>query len=212
MSDQNIKLLLLRYLYRRTQKVPLDPDDPSFSERLDQHRRVSEFFERFQDPSSGTAIGGYNSYSDPDQYRQLLEYHLRSVIRELLRAPTVRRTATRLGKGSAADTHRARFVADWRGSPFPGLRPFTPSDEPIFFGRGAETDTLVERVRKERFTAVVGASGSGKSSLIGAGLMPRLTKTSSSMSWLIVSFTPDYLGTANPFASLAAALLGSCLT
>jgi hypothetical protein len=38
--------------------------------------------------------------------------------------------------------------------------------------------------------------------------MPRLTKTSSATSWLIVSFTPDYLGTANPFASLAAALLG----
>ena len=54
----------------------------------------------------------------------------------------------------------------------------------------------------------MGASGSGKSSLIGAGLIPRLTKTSSSTSWLIVSFTPDYLGTTNPFASFAAALLG----
>jgi hypothetical protein len=63
----------------------------------------------------------------------------------------------------------------WTGSPFPGLRAFTPADAPIFFGRGRETDQLVRRLADgSRFIAVVGASGSGKSSLVAAGLMPRL--------------------------------------
>ena len=62
----------------------------------------------------------------------------------------------------------------WAGSPFPGLRAFTPDDHPIFFGRDRETEALKRKVTESRFVAVIGASGSGKSSLVGAGLIPRL--------------------------------------
>jgi hypothetical protein len=62
----------------------------------------------------------------------------------------------------------------WQGSPFPGLCSFTPDDSPIFFGRDRETAALMVRLRQERFVAVVGASGSGKSSLVAAGVLPRL--------------------------------------
>jgi energy-coupling factor transporter ATP-binding protein EcfA2 len=84
----------------------------------------------------------------------------------------------------------------WEGSPFPGLRSFTKADAPIFFGREHETDALVKRVSESRFVAVVGASGSGKSSLVGAGLLPRLeanaisSETTGSKDWRIVQFTP----------------------
>ncbi len=109
----------------------------------------------------------------------------------------------------------------WKGSPFPGLRAFTPDDAPIFYGRGAETDALIEKVRASRFVAVVGASGSGKSSLVGAGLLPRLSDNAieGSKDWLLPSmsgdpgsrvwaglrFTPGEVG-ADPFMALAVKL------
>jgi putative ribosome biogenesis GTPase RsgA len=62
-----------------------------------------------------------------------------------------------------------------KNSPFPSLRPFTDCDASIFFGHGRETNDLIERLKAgNRFTAVIGASGSGKSSLVWAGLIPRL--------------------------------------
>ncbi|MDX1546562.1 MAG: hypothetical protein R3247_06225, partial [Rhodothermales bacterium] len=59
-------------------------------------------------------------------------------------------------------------------TPFPGLRPFGPGEDYLFFGREAQTDELLRRLRAHRFVAVVGASGSGKSSLVRAGLIPAL--------------------------------------
>jgi hypothetical protein len=61
--------------------------------------------------------------------------------------------------------------------PYPGMRPFTQQDAQWFFGRDAELDDILRRLRRgEREIYVIGASGSGKSSLITAGLAPRLTR------------------------------------
>jgi len=59
-------------------------------------------------------------------------------------------------------------------NPFPGLRPFETDEYRLFFGREGQSDELIERLSRARFLAVVGTSGSGKSSLIRAGLMPAL--------------------------------------
>ncbi|QTE03007.1 translocation protein TolB [Streptomyces cyanogenus] len=58
--------------------------------------------------------------------------------------------------------------------PYRGLARFEPGDADLFFGRGQLTDRLLELTRSRRFTAVFGPSGSGKSSLLRAGLIPRL--------------------------------------
>lgn len=64
--------------------------------------------------------------------------------------------------------------------PYPGLDAFTEADAAVFFGRDVQTAELVRRVQQiperpaDRFIAVVGASGSGKSSLVSAGVLPRL--------------------------------------
>lgn len=58
--------------------------------------------------------------------------------------------------------------------PYPGLRPFSPADTEDFFGRDADIDAMRQRVREGSLTVVVGASGSGKSSLVLAGLLPRI--------------------------------------
>ncbi|MFJ8076754.1 WD40 repeat domain-containing protein [Streptomyces sp. NPDC096176] len=58
--------------------------------------------------------------------------------------------------------------------PYRGLTRFEPGDAELFFGRGRLVERLTELNRKHRFTAVFGPSGSGKSSLLRAGLIPRL--------------------------------------
>lgn len=59
-------------------------------------------------------------------------------------------------------------------SPYPGLRSFQPDDSDYFFGREDQVADVVERLRRNRFVAVLGGSGSGKSSLVLAGAIPRL--------------------------------------
>jgi hypothetical protein len=93
----------------------------------------------------------------------------------------------------------------WDGSPFPGLRPFTPNDAAIFFGRTSETAALLDRLRQEHFVAVIGASGSGKSSLVAAGVLPHLHESSNRAPWPWIRCTPGGLGD-DPFVALAARL------
>ncbi|WP_244366376.1 nSTAND1 domain-containing NTPase [Micromonospora echinofusca] len=70
----------------------------------------------------------------------------------------------------------------WRAerSPYPGLSAFTEQDASVFFGRDEQVNTLLRRLHElgldgsDRFVCVTGASGSGKSSLVHAGVVPRL--------------------------------------
>ncbi len=59
-------------------------------------------------------------------------------------------------------------------NPFPGLRYFTADETHLFFGRDGQTDELVRKLERSRFVGVTGSSGSGKSSLVRAGLLPSL--------------------------------------
>jgi energy-coupling factor transporter ATP-binding protein EcfA2 len=58
--------------------------------------------------------------------------------------------------------------------PYPGLRAFEANEALLFHGRARHTDDLLRRLVNGRFLAVVGGSGSGKSSLVRAGLLPAL--------------------------------------
>jgi ABC-type branched-subunit amino acid transport system substrate-binding protein len=62
-------------------------------------------------------------------------------------------------------------------NPYQGLRPFTPETAKFFFGRKSETNWLVNKLEDCNFVPVIGASGSGKSSLVMAGLIPRLLES-----------------------------------
>ena len=61
-------------------------------------------------------------------------------------------------------------------SPFRGLYAFRQEDSAFFFGRSALVDALLARLAEFNFLAVLGRSGSGKSSLVMAGLLPRLVE------------------------------------
>jgi WD40 repeat protein/DNA-binding XRE family transcriptional regulator len=91
--------------------------------------------------------------------------------------------------------------------PYKGLRYFGENDAELFFGRETLTDRLLSRVTVQlkadlRFLAVIGASGSGKSSLVRAGLVPALRWRQPSSGWPILILTP----TAHPLEALAACL------
>ncbi len=110
-------------------------------------------------------------------------------------------------------THMQREDAPASGlCPYKGLNYFDETDADLFVGREALTDKLVDgflfhassgSLHQERFLAVVGASGSGKSSLVRAGLVPALHWNQASADWNIHIFTPG----AHPLESLAECLL-----
>ena len=64
------------------------------------------------------------------------------------------------------------MVDDLNANPYPGLRPFETEEDYLFFGRDGQSEEILSRLRRNRLVAVVGTSGSGKSSLIRAGLLP----------------------------------------
>jgi WD40 repeat protein/serine/threonine protein kinase len=95
-------------------------------------------------------------------------------------------------------------------NPFKGLRPFHEDEAEDFFGRGSFIKILLDRLAeseaKNNFLAVVGPSGSGKSSIVRAGLIPALRKGAlpGSKNWFVAQMFPG----EHPFKELEIALLG----
>ena len=106
--------------------------------------------------------------------------------------------------GQGAPTPRDRQLAN----PYRGLRAFSEIDRAVFFGRDALVDELVGCLEgpapDDRLLVVVGASGSGKSSAVRAGLIPRVRSGAvpGSEHWLIATMQPGQ----DPFGELEAAL------
>ena len=94
-------------------------------------------------------------------------------------------------------------------NPYKGLRPFKEADAADFFGRNALVERLLSRMEEDgaesRFLALVGPSGSGKSSTIGAGLLPALRRgvLTGSNDWFIAQMVPG----RHPLDELELALL-----
>lgn len=189
-------------IYRRGEAVQFDPADPRFEERCAQWNQVEDLFAEFRGEGDAP-IGGYNGYQTPSEFAKLLADHIKHILKQTV-GPV---------HGSSA------LLPQWEGSPFPGLRAFTTADAPIFFGRGRETDELIRKVERQRVCIVMGASGSGKSSLVGAGLLPRLSAGAidGSTGWLLpvfdecarvwrgLRFTPAEVGD-DPFEAFASQL------
>jgi DNA-binding winged helix-turn-helix (wHTH) protein len=106
--------------------------------------------------------------------------------------------------------------SNWQGeSPFPGLSAFEPNEAGVFFGRNEQISTLLERVSKQvnfgrAFCLILGPSGTGKSSLVNAGLLPRLLDHNGFDGIGVVSYTSlDFADVAKHrlFIDLASAML-----
>lgn len=91
-------------------------------------------------------------------------------------------------------------------NPFPGLRPFAFEESHLFFGREGQSDEVLLNLSRHRFTAVIGASGSGKSSLMNCGLIPILHggfMTNAGSDWTIITARPG----VSPIENLARAIV-----
>ncbi|MCD6010513.1 MAG: repeat, subgroup [Flavipsychrobacter sp.] len=87
-------------------------------------------------------------------------------------------------------------------NPFPGLRAFEEEEDILFFGREKQIDELLRKLRTSRFLAIIGSSGSGKSSLVKSGLLTSLHSGLMSgvgSQWRVALFRPgnDPIGQMN---------------
>ncbi len=102
-------------------------------------------------------------------------------------------------KGEAIDS--GGFELPDEPAPYRGLSRFEKEQADFFFGRIPDIERLIAKLGNERFVAVIGASGSGKSSLVRAGLLPRLDKGAlpGSQAWRVIVFLPG----SEPLRALA---------
>jgi formylglycine-generating enzyme required for sulfatase activity/energy-coupling factor transporter ATP-binding protein EcfA2 len=170
--------------------------DPQKAEIERQQRQVDTFFDNLR-TLNGTMRNSYHSYTykTQEEFQNHLEKHLRQAIASILKRESLPQASNR--------PEPVEVVCEpaWNDPPFPGLRPFTRNDAPIYFGREQEIEELVTRIQQNRLTAVIGASGSGKSSLVWAGLLPRLADTIE-----VIRFTPAEIHD-DPFESMATAII-----
>jgi hypothetical protein len=129
---------------------------------------VQEFFARWEANSEGDFAGVFNKYYNLQEFEELFRGHFRDFL---------------LGQidQEASQKLLNRKVRRWKSSPFRGLNVFDFEHARIFHGRtraiGRVLEALEAQVRAQRpFVLVVGASGSGKSSLVRAGVLPLLTQ------------------------------------
>ena len=96
-------------------------------------------------------------------------------------------------------------------NPYIGLRPFKENENHLFFGRDKQIKDIIINLKNTGFTAIIGSSGSGKSSLIRSGLIPALkkgTRKGQGEGWKIGIFKPGY----DPIGSLAKSLISLGIT
>ncbi|HEY6677122.1 MAG TPA: tetratricopeptide repeat protein [Terrimicrobium sp.] len=154
---------------------PFPPDPPEVhDERIAQWRALKQFIDRWtRDTSEDVFVGSFTDYKTLAEFEELIEIKLRKIVD--------RRCPELPERGTSEIPVRATWTA---GSPFRGLEPFEFEHAPIFFGRTGEIGAALESLRKTQidkddprgFLLMLGASGSGKSSLARAGVMPTLVE------------------------------------
>jgi len=159
------------FVYRRTERVLLNPDEPDFDEKLTQKRRVDAFFDRFKG-EGGTILRGSATYASVDDLLDRLRHDVDGHLSALLpqsaaEAPTPSLPSVALRRIPPAED------VPLPPEPYPLLGPYT---HPLTFaGRDAEITALADQVGQPPLVLCVhAASGAGKSSLLLAGLVPRL--------------------------------------
>ena len=154
-------------VYRKTLEASASLSDrESILRRLEQKEALDGFIERWFGSAEDSFKAAFHAFKTPDAFEALLEAHLRKLVAE--RLPEHRVGAD----GGAAVTWHA-------GSPFRGLEAFNYEHALVFFGRtravGEIREALVgQAARGTAFLLVYGMSGSGKSSLVRAGVLPTI--------------------------------------
>ena len=186
-------------LYRKTAKKMVElGNDAEIEDLRHQRKQVEDFVRRWTLDADGSAFtAASRSFIDGGEFEGLVEDHLRGLLQKRL--------------GAGAETGGKV----WHEAPYRGLEAFELEHEQIFFGRTQARNELRELLARQvargaAFVLVVGASGSGKSSLIRAGLVPDLAEAGMIGRVGLVRIAITRPGAAaDPLSALAAALLAS---
>jgi tetratricopeptide (TPR) repeat protein len=173
-------------IYRKIPAPQISLSAADFAERTDQYRRLDDFCRRFLYDADGAVSVAHSSFTDRHDFERRLAEHVRAFLdREVL----------------TASPHAFRPL--WRGkSPFRGLQSFEAEHQAIFFGRSQALGELMKRIRETEFAAqsgplprmllVQGMSGTGKTSLFKAGLLPLLDlrPVEGIAQWIVTTLRP----------------------
>ncbi len=178
------------YVFRYPDAPSVGLDAPDRAEVEAQWGRLKAFFDRWFRTQAGQFVAAFQTYVSTDDFAVKVEDCLRQWLAQ----------RGYLAQGPVWD----RVL---HGSPFPGLAAFEAERGGVFFGRDMAIGQALDRLRAGRgpFLLLIGASGSGKSSLLRAGLLPRLLAPGTVPEvdlWRAAVLTPG----ADPFAALAEAL------
>jgi eukaryotic-like serine/threonine-protein kinase len=184
------------YVFRFPEPPLVQLDDPRRAETELQWERLKAFIETWFRSSSGQFRAGFQTFTSIDDFEAQADALLRKWLGE-----------------KVLHGRPAVWPVSLKGSPFRGLAAFGPKHALVFFGRNRDIAKATDRLKDaaERgcpFLLVDGPSGSGKSSLVRAGLLPRLTTAGVIPSidvWRVAVMRPGELS-ADPFAALARAL------
>ncbi|MBV8970361.1 MAG: PQQ-binding-like beta-propeller repeat protein, partial [Verrucomicrobia bacterium] len=183
---------------------PLDPPEKR-EQFFQQWDLLKDFFETWERDSQGQFIGAFNNYVDLEKFEELFREHFRDF---LLTQVSEQRQQQWI-------TQRAR-IRRWKENPFRGLQVFDFEHAAVFVGRTLAVDgvlsALMQQIQAGRpFVLVLGASGSGKSSLVRAGVLPLLIQPGVIEGvelWRRAVMRPGAAGSqGDVFDALAAALL-----
>lgn len=157
------------------------------AELLEQKQLAESFMrETFHDPESATNISAYHPFDRPATFSQRLRVHLQAMLDEM-----------------AGDADEVIWDITRQGPPFLGLDAFQPEHSEIFYGREEEILEARHSLKHQAsngcaFLLLSGASGSGKSSLARAGILPELITHEPDHTaevWKHLIATPSELGT-----------------
>ena len=192
------------YRNRSRPNPPLDPPEKR-DEFFRQWDQLKDFFNSWEKDSEGQFIGAFNNYDNLEGFEKLFREHFRDFL-----------------LAQVTDEQRQRWLAQrgqarrWEANPFRGLRAFDFEHAPVFAGRtfavhGVLTALIQQAEVGRPFVLVVGASGSGKSSLVNAGVVPLLIEPGVIEGiglWRRASMRPAMAGLQHDmFDALAAGLL-----
>ncbi|MCA9909382.1 MAG: SUMF1/EgtB/PvdO family nonheme iron enzyme [Anaerolineae bacterium] len=176
------------WLYHCTRVPEIQLSDPQRDEKIRQYDLIQQFFADFQD-DEGHLKGGITEFLQLEDFRSEFAGQLRTYLRVLRDRPERLREMW---------VNELEIGLDM--PPYKGLPPLDENDAQIFFGRERERLEVLALMKRERFVIIVGASGSGKSSLAAAGVLPRLRAR---RNWRIARAKPG----TDPFQNLGNGLV-----
>jgi WD40 repeat protein/uncharacterized protein YigA (DUF484 family) len=153
-------------VYKKTSPRMVDVNNAEATrEALADMHRLEEFFRKHFFNPDGSFSRAFRQFGNDRAFRELVETQLRKL----------------LNRRISAERRMASAAGDWHGSPFRAGAPFELVDDRVFTGRETETRELVTRLEALQgagrgLLLLSGPSGVGKSSLIRAGLLPRLVR------------------------------------